>query len=193
MLLELIAASAAVGIKTIEIPLLEEAAFRTTSDAKEFFNLIARDIVPHLGKKKIILSLECSLRAQELTQWLNRFNHPLLKVTYDTGNTAFLGRDPYTEIHTLAPWLINVHIKDRRRSGESVPLGEGDIDFEKTFDALTQINYSGDYILEPFMGDPQSSAQDRALCIQTYLEFLNTYHLSSLPTDRQARASGDPE
>ena len=48
------------------------------------------------------------------------------------GNSASLGYDAQEEIDLLGNKIINVHIKDRIRSGTTVPLGTGDTDFKKS-------------------------------------------------------------
>lgn len=42
----------------------------------------------------------------------------------------------------------NVHVKDRVRGGSTVPLGDGDADFESVFRSLGASGYEGNYVLQ---------------------------------------------
>ena len=44
--------------------------------------------------------------------------------------------------------ILNVHIKDRALGGTTVPLGDGNANFEEVFHQLTKIRYKGNYILQ---------------------------------------------
>ena len=44
--------------------------------------------------------------------------------------------------------ILNIHIKDRNLRGDTVPLGEGEVNFFKIFKNLKNINYSGNFILQ---------------------------------------------
>ena len=48
----------------------------------------------------------------------------------------------------------SVHIKDRVRGGGTVPLGEGDADFDAVFDALRTLGYRGDFVMQIARGVP---------------------------------------
>ena len=41
-------------------------------------------------------------------------------------------------------FIKNIHIKDRKFGGNTVEFGKGDTDFEKFFQSLSKIRYSGD-------------------------------------------------
>ena len=44
--------------------------------------------------------------------------------------------------------ILNIHIKDRPYKGNTVPLGEGDVDFDNFFQLLKKYNYKGNLILQ---------------------------------------------
>ena len=43
---------------------------------------------------------------------------------------------------------MNVHIKDRKYNGITVPLGQGDANFDKVFKNLSKFSYQGNLILQ---------------------------------------------
>jgi sugar phosphate isomerase/epimerase len=63
------------------------------------------------------------------------FNHPLVRLNYDTGNTYFYCNGDIKieeDIKYAEEYLSHVHLKDIRVRGAMVeycPIGEGDLDF----------------------------------------------------------------
>jgi sugar phosphate isomerase/epimerase len=93
--------------------------------------------------------------AERLLQILEAVNSERLKITLDTGNFGWAGHsleDTYRYFEMLAPYVVNVHLKDllRRSDGQVkfVPLGQGTIDFEKLFKILQKAGYQGAVLCE---------------------------------------------
>ena len=80
-------------------------------------------------------------------------DHPSLGIYYDAGNAAAKGYDIAADIHTLGPFLCGVHIKDRKRNGPSVLLGQGDANFMAFFQALADVGYTGPFVLQTAFGE----------------------------------------
>jgi sugar phosphate isomerase/epimerase len=57
------------------------------------------------------------------------------------------------DIHLLAPYVSEVHLKDRLLKGPNVPLGEGAAPLHAFLEAVTSGPYSGPFILETTVGD----------------------------------------
>ena len=94
------------------------------------------------------LHLETDLEPDRFAALLNRIPHPLVRVNYDSGNSASLGYRPREELEAYEDRIGSVHIKDRLRDSETVPLGEGDADLPEVFAGLRRIGYDGDLILQ---------------------------------------------
>jgi L-ribulose-5-phosphate 3-epimerase len=60
-------------------------------------------------------------------------------VNHDTGN------DP---LEAIGPNVRGVHVKDRDRDGNNVPLGEGVVDIGTALAMLRAFGYAGEYVLE---------------------------------------------
>ena len=136
-----------VGIKTIELPFVDNSSLKTLSNLKETRN----NLIPILEiceKKEIFLSLETDLKPEKFKEFIESFFPIKIFVNFDMGNSASLGFNPETEIQTLGNYIINVHIKDRILNGSTVPLGTGAVRFKTVFKKLKEINYSGDFILQ---------------------------------------------
>ncbi|MBN4046327.1 hypothetical protein JYT57_01475 [Nitrosarchaeum koreense] len=77
-----------------------------------------------------------------------RINHPNIKANYDSGNSASLGYNVYEEFELFGKWIKNIHIKDRLLKGNTVPLGEGNVDFDILFKLIKKYGYEGDLIIQ---------------------------------------------
>jgi L-ribulose-5-phosphate 3-epimerase len=78
----------------------------------------------------------------------------LIKVNYDSGNSASLGFVPGEEFAAYGHRIGSVHIKDRVRGGGTLPLGTGDADLPAVFAALKKIDYQGDITLQVARSEP---------------------------------------
>lgn len=93
--------------------------------------------------------------ASELRACLEAWNHPALGVNFDPANMLLYGMgDPVEALHVLAPWIRHIHIKDACVSedpsvwGKEVPWGDGEVDSDRFFKVLRQIDYSGALAIE---------------------------------------------
>ena len=94
--------------------------------------------------------------AAALMALLESVGEPNVAVNYDSGNFILYGSDdPVAAVHTVAPRLACVHVKDAVRSaepgvafGRAVPLGEGDAQIPAVLTALREVNYTGPLLIE---------------------------------------------
>jgi sugar phosphate isomerase/epimerase len=78
---------------------------------------------------------------------LQRIDHPRIKVAYDTANCEFYGdTKAVDDLHTMLPYLANVHLKDKR-GGKGVwdfpEPGAGHVDFAGILGVLRDGGYDG--------------------------------------------------
>ena len=90
------------------------------------------------------------------------------------GNSAIFGFDPSEEIETYGHLIKNVHIKDGIYNKSTVPLGQGETNFNVVFSLLKKHKYNGDFILQCAREDlnehnPKRSIEDSMF---DYLHFL---------------------
>jgi hexulose-6-phosphate isomerase len=144
---------ARLGINRIVVPFVDAAAIRHAEDAIAIaagINALAAAI----DRTQVELHLETALSAHDFAAMLARIRHPRVKVNYDSGNSASLGFRPIEEFAAYGSRVGSVHLKDRRRGAGTVPLGEGDTDFDELFKALAAHHYGGDFILQVARGAP---------------------------------------
>ncbi|MBM3852002.1 MAG: sugar phosphate isomerase/epimerase [Verrucomicrobia bacterium] len=143
--------AAKLGARGVEIPCVDASEIRTRAEEDE----LASALAPALAQAErlgVELGLETSLPPERFRALLERIGHPRIRANYDTGNSASLGYDPAEEFAAYGPWINNVHIKDRRHGGGTVPLGQGDTNIPRVLKLLSGIPYRGDYILQAARG-----------------------------------------
>lgn len=135
------------GINIIEIPLVDSSSLKSDSDIEEFSKNLEK-IIPLIERKKIILNLETDLPPQKMKKLIEDMSSNNIRANYDIGNSTSLGYDMEEELSLLKNLISNVHIKDRKLGGTSVPLGTGDANLELFFNTLANIGYEGDIIIQ---------------------------------------------
>lgn len=150
---ELIPAAASVGVRTILLPVLEEAEVTTAAEAAELHAAL-RDCVPVARAHDVRIGLETELAAAEYRELVEAADDPVVRAYYDTGNSAAKGYDVAAELRALADLLCGIHIKDRERGAGSVRLGKGAVRFDRVFAALADTAYGGPLVLQTASGAP---------------------------------------
>lgn len=141
------------GIGRIVLPVLDASRIETAEDQD---NLIAalNFVLPVAERVGVGLHLETSLAPGPFAALLAELPHPLVKVNYDSGNSASLGYRPADEFRAYGSRMGSIHIKDRIRGGATVPLGSGNADFAALARLLREARFSGDFVLEAARGEP---------------------------------------
>ena len=124
-----------------------------------------------------------------LRNFLDTFGSKGVAVNLDPANLVMVtGDDPVQAVYTLKDYIVHTHAKDGRRllikdpeviyglveetiqEGKAfieLPLGQGDVDFKKYLQALTDIGYKGFLTIEREVGDnPEAD-------IKLAVDFLN--------------------
>jgi L-ribulose-5-phosphate 3-epimerase len=136
-----------IGARRIVLPLLEESSIKQESAQSKFLDCCIR-IGEQLSDYGVELALETDFEPSSQILLMERINHPLIRVTYDTGNSAALGFDSEEELRTFGNYISHVHIKDCLVGGGTVPLGMGDVDFDTIFNKLRNLGYEGSFTLQ---------------------------------------------
>jgi len=134
------------GIKYFIIPLVDK------SSLKKNFRLEKKIIHKLLSLKKILnkdskILFELDCPYLKVIKFIQKFKSRKFGINYDTGNSASLG---YTFINEKKyfKYVYNIHIKDRKKYGNTVRLGNGDFDFKYFFNYLMKNQYNGNLILQ---------------------------------------------
>jgi|LakMenEpi03Aug12_release.lakeMendotaPanAssembly.Ray.scaffolds.fasta_scaffold487808_2 L-ribulose-5-phosphate 3-epimerase len=136
-----------VGIRIIEIPLVDNASILKMKCKKEVIKNLKK-IIMIAEMYKIKISIESDLPPGEFKNFIEVFLPKKIYINYDIGNSASLGYDHQDEIRLLGKYFINVHIKDRILFGKTVELGHGNSNFLSIFQSLKKIKYNGLYTIQ---------------------------------------------
>jgi len=101
-------------------------------------------------------------RAEELATFIERVGSPQLGANWDIGHSFLDGETPEAAAELLAGRIWNVHVEDikARKHFHLVP-GDGDLPFQRYFDALKKQNYSGFLTVELYTYPEQPEAVGR--------------------------------
>ena len=136
-----------INSQILVIPLVDNSSLKNLSDAKALKDFFIK-LTPELDKAKVAIAFESDLNPKKFSEFINEFEKKYFGINYDLGNSASLGFDSAGEFAAYGSRIINVHIKDRKKGGNTVPLGEGDVDFPKVFRFLRETDYKGNLILQ---------------------------------------------
>jgi len=147
---------------SVKYLLLHFGFFGHTNDesAREFCNRV-KLLADTAGNRQTMLLMETGQEtADELRQFLEELNHPALGVNFDPANMILYDKgDPIKAVHTLAPWIRHIHIKDAIRTqtpgtwGLEVPWGTGQVGSTEFLKTLKQMDFTGALAIEREAGD----------------------------------------
>ena len=136
-----------IGANILVVPLVDNSSLLDASNADTVKDLFT-GLIPEMSQSNIQIAFECDLNPEKLLHFISQFDKNYFGINYDIGNSASLGFDPNNEFEAYGDRIINVHVKDRKLNGPTVPLGEGDADFLEIFGSLHEVNYQGNLILQ---------------------------------------------
>jgi sugar phosphate isomerase/epimerase len=102
-------------------------------------------------------------RADECVEFLERVNHPHLKMNADLGHFYCVGEDPAAVVRQYAKHIAHVHVEDigDNRVHQHLVPGEGAMDFAAIFEALRAVDYPGWVTVElyPYVSSAEESGR----------------------------------
>jgi L-ribulose-5-phosphate 3-epimerase len=140
------------SVGRIVLPFVDASSIRSDEEADQVVASL-KQLLPLAERHQVELHLETDLAPKAFRALLLRLDHALVKVNYDAGNSASLGYLPEQEFAAYGERIGSFHIKDRRRGGGTVPLGQGDTDFRSLRGLLLKHDYRGDFVLQVARGD----------------------------------------
>lgn len=151
VLMNLLERCGRLGMERIVLPFVDASRIDSVTETESLVAML-RDLLDPASKSGVELHLETSLDPGEFAALLGELPTSWLKVNYDSGNSASMGFDVQEEFAAYGTRVGSVHIKDRVRGGGTVPLGEGDVDFDRLWSELSRIGYGGDLVLQVARG-----------------------------------------
>jgi hexulose-6-phosphate isomerase len=142
---------ARLGVTRVILPFVDASRIDSAAELDDVVAVLER-VLPALDETGVELHLETSLTPTRFADLLARVPNAMVKVNYDSGNSASLGYHPDDEFSAYGGRVGSVHIKDRVRGGGTVPLSSGDTDFRALFRCLRSVSYRGDFVLQVARG-----------------------------------------
>jgi len=151
-----------IGAVGVEIPFVDSSSIKNGVEKIELISRLQEGF-ELAGEIGIGISLETDLDANAFQELLEIINLEHVKANYDIGNSASLGYDPMVELNAYGHKILNVHVKDRKLKGTTVPLGSGDANIKLVFSKLKEIQYSGGITMQAARGDNDVSTAKEQL------------------------------
>ena len=136
-----------VSISIVLIPLVDNGSIENNKQEQILYEFLSskKDLIKDLSLR---VCFESDFSPNRLKKFISFYDEDIFGINYDTGNSAAMGYNPIEEFQSYGERIINMHIKDRRFGASTVPLGEGDTNFDLIFDLIKKYNYNGNLILQ---------------------------------------------
>jgi hexulose-6-phosphate isomerase len=148
-MLAVCAAGAALGAGVVVVPLVDNGGLANRAQED---GLVAT-LLEFAPRLTATLAFESDYAPAELARFIARLPASRFGINYDIGNSASLGYAPAAEIAAYGGRIVNVHVKDRKRGGTTVPLGTGDADLVDAIARIERLGYGGGYVLQTARAD----------------------------------------
>ncbi|NOZ21617.1 MAG: sugar phosphate isomerase/epimerase [Planctomycetes bacterium] len=118
-----------------------------------------KQCAPKAEQEQIYLAIETSFSVELLQKIVGAVGSPYVKVYQDVSNALFYGHDTVDVLKRLGSDICMIHIKD----SEGKPLGEGDVDWDGTLQAIRDMGYDDWLVFETGPGDDPVAMAKRNL------------------------------
>jgi len=145
--LNIASACSMAGIRMIVVPLVDKGRLDSSEQEHVLVGFLTAN-ADFFKSSRLSVIFESDFPPERLARFIDRLDPVLFGINYDVGNSAAHGFRPEEEIQAYGHRIANVHVKDRKRGGTTIPLGEGSADFESVFYGLSRIDYQGNFILQ---------------------------------------------
>ena len=152
VLINLLHTTKALNVKDIIIPCVEKSSLQK-KQLQDRFCEVLQSVIPVAEKCNINLALETDLDPTQFESLLTVLDSYNVTVNYDIGNSAALGYNYSEELGAYGERISDIHIKDRKLGGGSVILGSGNADIFGFFEALSNFDYTGPFIMQVYRDD----------------------------------------
>lgn len=156
--------------KFIVIPLVDNGKIKNKNQRKTLIKDLKK-MENLLAEKRVQILFETDFSAVENLKFIKNFNKKLFGINYDIGNSASLNYNPIEEFGLFSAYIKNIHIKDRKKFGKTVPLGKGNAKFNLISKLCKKYNYKGKFILQC----ARKKSGDEINTLRNYLKFLKRY------------------
>jgi sugar phosphate isomerase/epimerase len=158
----LLDACAEAGIAAVVLPLFGGAEVDGDAASGALVETLT-SLAEKAGPRQITLALETPLPIPGAQALLARVANPAVRVAYDVGQAAELGRDASADLEWLGELVCQVRVRDATPDGRRVPLGQGAVNFPALARALARRTTVPWLVLEGVAGAESAGAVRRDL------------------------------
>jgi L-ribulose-5-phosphate 3-epimerase len=163
-----------IGATRIVLPFVDNSKIKGEYEKQTVIAILKRAL-PVAEKQGVELHLEADFSPAEFAEFLSRISHPMLKVTWDSGNSSSLGYIASEEFAAYGDRIGSIRISDHCEKPEDnveVPvLGTGSVNYDDVFASIEKIAYKGGLTLQGARG----ANNDEVNSIKGQLEFLKRF------------------
>jgi L-ribulose-5-phosphate 3-epimerase len=166
--------SALLNVKFVVIPLVDNGSLENAEQRDDLHKVLTNRI-EMMRQCGLCIAFESDMSPSNLRDFISDYPSDCFGINYDIGNSASSGFDPETEMQAYASRIINVHVKDRKLGGTTVPLGSGVAKFREVFIGLKEIQYAGNFILQTARAIDANHEQELIQNLSLTKELLGKY------------------
>ena len=172
--IDVINAASKLNIKYVILPLVDNGSLNNKNQEEILINFLLEK-KSFINNSNLNILFESDLNPKDLKSFMEKLPSDIFGINYDTGNSAAYGFNPDEEFYFYGEYIKNVHIKDRKKNGTTLPLKEGDVDFKKVFTNLRKISYLGNFILQTARDKNNKHAEVISIYRDFTLNYINSY------------------
>ncbi len=163
-----------IGATRIVLPFVDNSKIKGEYEKQTVIAILKRALTV-AEKQGIEFHLKADFGPSEFADFLGRILHPMLKVTWDSGNSSSLGYIAREEFSAYGDRIGSIHISDcykKPEDGVEVPVtGPGSVNYDDVFASIKKIDYKGGVTLQGARG----ADNDEVNFIKGQLEFVKRY------------------
>lgn len=148
------------NVKVIQLTAYDVYEKESTEETKRLYKEGLLEALKFNEDYEIILAIEVLEdvphfnTSEKLVKLIKEINSPYLKEYADNGNLIYNGHDPVKDLRDCKDEVVAIHIKDAIYHNEhNIEYGKGEVNFEKVFAYLKEINYKGYLVSECWYED----------------------------------------
>ena len=165
---KIITSASKLKIKYLVLPVVDNGNIENAEQEKILIEEL-KNLTRYLKINKVQILFETDMNPKAYLKFISNFKKKYFGVNYDIGNSASKNFDTKEEFKHYGSYIKNIHIKDRKKYGKTVPLGKGNAKFKIVAKLCKKINYKGNYILQA----ARKKNGNEIETVKSYLKFLN--------------------
>ena len=143
----IISSASKMNIKYLILPLVDNGSIKNNFQENTIY-IELKKLIPILKKNKLKILFETDFNPTKYFNFIKKFKKNFFGINYDIGNSASYNFDPIAEFKKYGKYIKNIHAKDRKKFGNTVPLGKGNSNFKLIFNLCRKYKYKGSFTVQ---------------------------------------------